>query len=98
MTETAIDVADALRVAADKAADLLEKLDAENETMKAASSGILPDGTPIEDVLSSLREVQAENAQLHAALRSIASAASQLRASGLAGQRGHILALCRRKV
>ena len=47
MTETAINVADALRVAADKAADLLEKLNAENETMKAASSGILPDGTPI---------------------------------------------------
>ncbi len=98
MNITAIDVADELRVAANNAADLLEKLDAANETMKAASAGILPDGTPVEDMLSSLREVQAENAQLHAALRSIASAASQLRASGLAWQRDNILALCRKKV
>ena len=89
--------ADTLRAAADKAADLLERLEHQIDTMRSSASGILPDGTPVEDMLADLKEMRAENARLHAKLRTIANAVSQLRASGLAGQRDAIIAICRAK-
>jgi len=77
MTQTAIDVADALRDAAEKAASLLERLDDANATMRSASSGVLPDGTSVEDMLAELKETKAHVARLHALLRAIRHEAVQ---------------------
>lgn len=68
---TALDVADALRGAAAKAADLLEHLDHANDQMRSASLGVLPDGTPVEDMLEELKEAKARIADLHVSLRAI---------------------------
>lgn len=70
------EVADLLRVVADRAADLLEKSDIENAAMREASSGVMPDGTPVEDIVADLREERARGAQTNKLLRSIYHAAS----------------------
>ena len=77
MAEDAIAIADALRAATNRAADLLEQLDTQNTTMRSAELGVLADGTPVEDMLEQLREVQAENAKLHRLLRDISYQANR---------------------
>ena len=69
--DTAVAIADALRVAADRASNLLEQLGYDNESMKSASLGVLPDGTPVEDMLEDLREIKAREARLRSLIRSI---------------------------
>lgn len=69
---TSIEVADALRVASNRAADLLEQLDIDNSSMKSSSLGVLSDGTPVEDVVEELRETKIELARMHAMMRHIA--------------------------
>jgi hypothetical protein len=69
MTSDAIQIADALRVATDRAATLLEQDD--NENMRSAALGVLPDGTPVEDMLLDLKETKAREASLRSLLRSI---------------------------
>lgn len=68
---TTLLLADALRTAANRAADLIEKLDIENDTMKAAKLGVLPDGTPVEDIVAELSEVKSQLIHLQLRLRKI---------------------------
>ena len=75
--QDAIAIADALRAATNRAADLLEQLDTENTTMRSAELGVLADGTPVEDMLAQLREVKAENAKLRRLVREIAFEANR---------------------
>lgn len=74
-------VADALRIMADKAATLIEALDQSVEEMKGAASGVLPDGTPVEDMLAELKEEKKQNAQLRDLLRAIKYTVSFSKAS-----------------
>lgn len=69
--DSPITVADALRALADKVSTLIEEMDENISTMKGAASGILPDGTPIEDMLAELKEEKANGACLRSLLRTI---------------------------
>lgn len=64
-------IADALRAAAGMAADLLEKLDNANEQMRSAPLGVLPDGTPVEDMLEDLKDTKARLAASYSFFRTI---------------------------
>jgi len=67
----ALVLADQMRAIAKRAADMLENLDEANLSMRSASAGVLPDGTPVEDMMEELREVRAELASLHNTMRQI---------------------------
>jgi hypothetical protein len=43
----------------------------ENKTTKGACLGVLPDGTPVEDMLEELKETKAREADLRALLQTI---------------------------
>lgn len=67
----AIAMSDALRATANRAANMLERLDAENSTMKSATLGVLEDGTPVEDMLAELKETKQQVARLRSLMREV---------------------------
>jgi hypothetical protein len=69
--ESATTVADALLAAAKRAATYLENIDHANHVMRSAAAGILPDGTPVTDMLAELRQARADVAALKRALHAI---------------------------
>lgn len=75
MPDAPIQVADALRAAANKAADLIERLhyDAANaaEERRQVDLGYLPDGTPVADMLAAYKELEADFAKYKLALTHI---------------------------
>ena len=69
----AYDMGEKLCALAKEAQTMLEKLADENDTMKSAAAGVLPDGTPIDDMLADLKDQRAENAKLRAIIRNARS-------------------------
>ena len=73
----AITLADTLRNTANSAANALEKMALDADTAKSANLGVLPDGTPIEDMLSELADLKKDYAHLrHDVIRQIKHLAS----------------------
>lgn len=69
--EDAIKLGETLQAATAKAVTMLEKLAEAQEIMMTASSGILPDGTPVQDMLDDLKDTKAREASLRNLIRSI---------------------------
>ena len=67
----AMALADELRAVVNGAADMLERLDEANTEIRSAASGVLPDGTPVEDMLADLKYAKAEITRLHHLMREI---------------------------
>ena len=71
----AYDMGEKLCALAKEAQTMLKKLADENDTMKSATAGVLPDGTPVDDMLADLKDQRAENAKLRAIVRNARSVA-----------------------
>ncbi len=61
------------------AADKLEALSYENDAIKGAASGVAPDGTPIDDLLTEIRELKSDLATATRTIRFIKHTATLAR-------------------
>jgi hypothetical protein len=66
-----ITVVDTLLKAAKDASAIIENLDEKCTSMRGSYNGVLPDGTPVDDMITELREAKAELANLRRLMQSI---------------------------